>query len=55
LPAVLDQLQAIARSLPPSQRPMRWLDCPELMATATGKWDPVRWRAWLAAQLDGPT
>ena len=55
LPAVLDQLQAIARSLPPSQRPMRWLDCPELMATATGKWDPVHWRAWLAAQLDGPT
>jgi O-succinylbenzoic acid--CoA ligase len=43
-------LEALARSLPPSQRPQRWLLCPELSATAAGKWDQARWRHWLSVQ-----
>ncbi|MFZ9849878.1 MAG: AMP-binding protein [Vulcanococcus sp.] len=49
-PAVRQQLEALARGLPPSQRPQRWLLCPELSPTAAGKWDQAHWRRWLAAQ-----
>jgi O-succinylbenzoic acid--CoA ligase len=49
-PALLARLQELAAALPPSQRPRRWLLCPELAAGEAGKWDQSRWRAWLAAQ-----
>lgn len=49
-PALLHRLEALARELPPSQRPRRWLLCPELAPTAAGKWDRSRWRAWVAQQ-----
>lgn len=52
-PDALSQLESLARSLPPSQRPQRWLLCPELATTAAGKWDQARWGAWLAAQTPG--
>jgi O-succinylbenzoic acid--CoA ligase len=50
----LGRLEALARGLPPSQRPRRWLLCPELELTATGKWELARWRAWLRAQAPVP-
>jgi O-succinylbenzoic acid--CoA ligase len=43
-------LQQLALQLPPSQRPRRWLLCPQLERSATGKWERPRWQAWLAAQ-----
>ena len=50
----LARLEAMARVLPPSQRPQRWLLCPDLCATAAGKWDLMHWRRWLAAQPPSP-
>jgi len=50
---VLDRLPELARSLPPCQRPRRWLSCPELVSSAAGKWDPRRWQRWLRAQPPG--
>ena len=47
----LARLEALARGLPPSQRPQRWLPCPQLAVNAAGKWDQGYWRAWLAAQV----
>ena len=47
---LLQRLEAVARALPPSQRPQRWRLCPELSATAAGKWDQGRWQRWLADQ-----
>jgi O-succinylbenzoic acid--CoA ligase len=43
-------LQTLALSLPPSQRPRRWLACPELQRSSLGKWERRRWRAWLSSQ-----
>ena len=43
----VDPLVAAARQLPPAQRPLRWIPCPELDRTALGKWELGRWRAWL--------
>jgi o-succinylbenzoate---CoA ligase len=43
----LDPLVAAARQLPPAQRPLRWISCPELERTPLGKWEMGRWRAWL--------
>jgi O-succinylbenzoic acid--CoA ligase len=40
-------LQQLARELPPSQRPRRWLLCPELERSPLGKWERQRWRRWL--------
>jgi O-succinylbenzoic acid--CoA ligase len=40
---VLQHLQALALSLPPSQRPRRWLYCPELERNSLGKWERQRW------------
>jgi O-succinylbenzoic acid--CoA ligase len=48
--AALQQLDALARGLPPSQRPQRWLLCPDLSPTGAGKWDLAHWHRWLAAQ-----
>jgi O-succinylbenzoic acid--CoA ligase len=49
-PELLQALQALSRQLPPSQRPRRWLLCPELAPSALGKWERGRWRQWLRAQ-----
>jgi O-succinylbenzoic acid--CoA ligase len=50
----LARLESLARALPPSQRPQRWLHCPELGATAIGKWDLARWQHWLSTQPRQP-
>jgi O-succinylbenzoic acid--CoA ligase len=50
--ATLAALRALAAPLPPSQRPRRWLSCPELAPSPLGKWERQRWRAWLAHQAD---
>jgi O-succinylbenzoic acid--CoA ligase len=46
---LLQRLEELAQGLPPSQRPRRWLLCPELERTALGKWQRSRWRNWLTA------
>ncbi len=51
--ALLQALSALAQVLPPSQRPRRWLACPELEPTALGKWQRQRWRSWLECQPMG--
>ena len=51
--APIDRLAALARRLPPSQRPQAWLSCPGLAPTALGKWDRSRWRAWAESSLEG--
>ena len=48
--ALRPSLQTLALSLPPSQRPRRWLACPELQRSSLGKWERRRWRAWLSSQ-----
>lgn len=48
--ALLVALRALAADLPPSQRPRRWLSCPELAPSALGKWQRQRWQRWLAAR-----
>ena len=50
----LARLEAMARALPPSQRPQRWLPCPDLTTTSAGKWDRARWQRWLQAQPQQP-
>jgi O-succinylbenzoic acid--CoA ligase len=42
------RLQTLARQLPPSQRPQRWLACPELAPSELGKWQRGHWHSWLA-------
>lgn len=46
----LAQLAALARALPPSQRPARWLSCPSLAPDESGKWRLAQWRHWLQTQ-----
>ena len=50
-PAATAQLAAalttLARQLPPSQRPHRWLACPQLAPSSLGKWQRGHWRPWL--------
>ena len=48
--ALLPALSVLAATLPPSQRPRRWLACAELAPTALGKWQRQRWLAWLEDQ-----
>lgn len=45
--ALIPPLEALAAALPPSQRPRRWLACPELAPSALGKWQRRQWQAWL--------
>lgn len=47
--ALQQKLEGLARDLPPSQRPRRWLLCPELERTSAGKWQRLRWCRWLTA------
>jgi O-succinylbenzoic acid--CoA ligase len=53
VPVLLDRLAALARTLPPSQRPGRWRVCAELACSPAGKWDLGRWRRWLRQQPGG--
>jgi O-succinylbenzoic acid--CoA ligase len=50
-PAATAQLAAalttLARQLPPSQRPHRWLACLQLAPSSLGKWQRGHWRQWL--------
>jgi len=48
--ALRNALQTLARGLPPSQRPRRWLHCPQLQRNLLGKWARLRWIQWLASQ-----
>ena len=48
--ALIEALRALAAQLPPSQRPRRWLACPELAPSALGKWQRRRWQQWLASR-----
>ena len=48
--ALIAPLAALAAALPPSQRPRRWLACPELAPSALGKWQRHRWQQWLVAR-----
>lgn len=47
---LLNALQALALSLPPSQRPRRWLLCVELERSPLGKWERGAWSRWLLTQ-----
>ena len=47
---LLQSLQASALSLPPSQRPRRWLLCGALERNPLGKWERGRWSRWLLTQ-----
>jgi len=45
--SLLEALARLARQLPPAERPARWLLCPSLEPTVTGKWQRWRWQQWL--------
>ncbi|MFM2172934.1 MAG: hypothetical protein RLZZ54_861 [Cyanobacteriota bacterium] len=49
------RLEELSLGLPPSQRPRRWLLCPELERTALGKWQRSRWQNWLTAVESRPS
>ena len=51
--ALIPPLAALAAALPPSQRPKRWLACPELAPSPLGKWQRGRWRDWLQQRPEG--
>jgi O-succinylbenzoic acid--CoA ligase len=48
--ALWQSLQTFAFTLPPSQRPRRWLLCAELQRNPLGKWERQLWRQWLQFQ-----
>jgi len=48
--SMVQGLQALSLSLPPSQRPRRWQPCPQLERSALGKWERQRWGRWLESQ-----
>jgi O-succinylbenzoic acid--CoA ligase len=52
--ALISPLEILAAALPPSQRPRRWLACPELAPSPLGKWPRRRWREWLQQRPEGP-
>jgi O-succinylbenzoic acid--CoA ligase len=47
---LLAEFSLLARQLPPAERPRRWLLCPLLERTVTGKWERRRWQQWLTGQ-----
>jgi O-succinylbenzoic acid--CoA ligase len=47
---LLADLAALVAAWPPAERPRRWLACPALAPSATGKWQRGRWRLWLQRQ-----
>ncbi|CAK6689315.1 AMP-binding protein [Synechococcus sp. CBW1107] len=42
-------LPALTAGWRAAERPRRWLLCPDLAPTATGKWQRGRWQQWLAS------
>jgi O-succinylbenzoic acid--CoA ligase len=48
--ALWQSLQRLASSLPPSQRPRRWLPCPALQRSPLGKWERRRWSQWVSSR-----
>jgi O-succinylbenzoic acid--CoA ligase len=48
--ALVQFLQMLASSLPPSQRPRRWLPCPALQRSPLGKWERRRWSQWVSSR-----
>jgi O-succinylbenzoic acid--CoA ligase len=46
-PDLQRQLQQLCEPWAPSERPTRWLPCPELAPTPLGKWQRSRWRDWM--------
>jgi O-succinylbenzoic acid--CoA ligase len=51
---LLPRLAELARRLPPSQRPIRWIACPDLAPDGRGKWERGRWRSWLERPVSDP-
>jgi len=45
----LSASQALVADWLPAERPIAWYDCPELAPTAAGKWQRLRWQAWVQA------
>lgn len=45
--AIVDALQQLSASWAAPERPRRWLRCPQLQTSDTGKWRRDQWRAWL--------
>lgn len=52
--ALIDALAELSAQLPPCQRPLRWLLCPELRRNSFGKWERQRWQDWLQAHDSAP-
>ena len=48
--ALVQRLSSITAEWFPAERPMAWHHCPELEASAEGKWQRERWQAWLKSQ-----
>jgi O-succinylbenzoic acid--CoA ligase len=46
-PVLLDEMAAMTADWPASERPRRWVLCPELSPTDAGKWQRQAWRDWL--------
>ena len=46
-------LQQQVAGWPPAERPRRWIQCPELAPTATGKWQRSHWQAWVRSREAG--
>ncbi|MFZ9282587.1 MAG: AMP-binding protein [Prochlorococcaceae cyanobacterium] len=53
--SVIEALEQLVRQLPASQRPKRWLLCPQLAPSTTGKWHRQRWQDWLQQQNPEPS
>ena len=47
----LENLQLMARSWPPAERPLLWYHCPELEPGPVGKWQREYWQRWLHIRL----
>ncbi len=48
--AVLRAFQQLTDAWPAAERPRRWLCCPHLTPSETGKWRRDQWRRWLLCQ-----
>ncbi len=51
---LIDALQQLVAAWPAAERPRSWWPCPELAASAAGKWQRGRWRQWLRHTTSGP-
>ncbi len=48
--AQLFRLQGLVKNWLPAEKPISWLRCQELTPNAAGKWERVKWVAWLKKQ-----